>query len=379
VTLFVSKDLDGDDSRRLHRHVIQQVILSQELGALSLDDVSDLPALFELAREYALLPRLCSRVDTRSLSKELRGFIRDIVEDSSARAAARSAEAHLLSMLLSRASVKHVFLKGAGIAAHAVQVLSGDRHTDDVDVVVAPGDRATVLEILETLGYVADLDSHLPAVGGGSLSEQGFTTSDHAEMGLISPRGVRLDLHWFVPDAWVSDLEELLLHTRPAGPEGGQIPVPIPALLLAQICDHVVVHHRARPAYLPRHLADVTDLLAAFGPQLWLAAAPLGSQAALRFTKWLYDATVQERPAVRLIAPSARTRAIWDASAEVFDVIDRAQRDLREDPRRILRKLAPAREFVAASYGIAEDDRRLPLCYVHRLVTLRFLFHPLRG
>lgn len=359
--------------------MLRAAILTREVGVLRIDGVSEPGSLFDLAREYALFPRLCTRIDISHLTPDLSEIVQASLEDQALRAAARFAEAHILSTLLEAESVPHVFLKGAGLAAHAVQVASGDRHTDDIDVVVPIESRDLVLEVLATLGYVADLDSHLPSVGGGTLGEQDFTTSEHAEMGLISPRGVRLDLHWFVPDAGVSDLATLLQHTVKAGPDGAKIPVPSPALLLAQICDHVVVHHRARPAYLPRHLSDVVDLIATFGPELWQEARPLGSRRALDLTKWFYDGLHAESAAVRLLAPPPGVRALWEAGAEVLDVAARVRRDVREDPRRIVRKLAPAREFVAASYGLSEDDPRLPLCYVHRLVTLRFLFHPLRG
>ena len=296
-----------------------------------------------------------------------------------ARAGARAAEAFVLSTALTRLDIRHVFLKGAGLAAHGVSLVIGDRHTDDIDLLAPAESRDDVIEAIAELGYAPDHDSELPAVGGGTLADQEFTTSAHAEMALISPRGVRLDLHWFVPHAGTTDFSEVIARTVMAGPEGGQIPVPAPPLLLAQICDHVVLHHRARPAYLPRHVADLVDLIDTFGVELWDEAAPLGNPTALRFSRLLLELTQRDRLPASVLFPPPGVQASLEATAELVDVLSRASRDLRADPRRLYRKLVPSREFVANSYGLDPDDPRIPLCYLHRLVTLRFLFRPLRG
>ena len=372
-------DFFGDDSRRRHKSLLLDSILSRTSGEISAKDVTSFDELIELATRFALLPRLVSRLDVQSVDREFLATVNAKSVDSAARASARAAEAFVLTTVLSRIGVPHVFLKGAGLAAHAVATVPGDRHTDDIDLIAPVDARASVLGAIADLGYQADLDSELPSVGGGTVAEQDFTTSSHAEMGLISPRGVRLDLHWFVPDAGTTNFADVLERAVFAGPEGGQIPVPDPALLLAQICDHVVLHHRARPAYLPRHLADLVDLIDTFGPGLWSEAAELGHSGSLRFSKLLLDLAQTGKLPSAVLFPPRSVQASLEASAELLDVLGRAGRDIRADPKRLVRKLIPSREYVANSYGIAPDDPKIPLCYLHRLVTLRFLFRPLRG
>lgn len=374
-----ASEIFSDESRRAHAEILTRVVSERRPGAL---DISGCPApldLCELALRFALLPRLVARTDLVPLAPELRTKFEAWRVDYEERAAARAAEAFVLSSLLRSEGIEHVFLKGAGLAAHGVAAVAGDRHTDDIDLLVPSERREDVLRLIADVGYAPDHDSALPAVGGGTIADQEFTTSTHSELGLVSPRGVRLDLHWRVPDAAVGRFEDVLEHTVLAGPSGGAIPVPSPPMLLAQICDHVVVHHRARPAYLPRHTADLVDLVARFGEDLWRQAEGLGDPLALRMSRWLAERAIDGRLPALLLFPPRPMQAGLEAAAELIDVVDRVRRDLREDPRRIARKVVPSREFVASSYGIAPDDPRIPLCYVHRLVTLRFLFKPLRG
>lgn len=359
--------------------MLAHAVASRGTAPIDLSNVPDPSALFDLARRFAILPRLVFRLDLATVPEAFRADVEHWRTDYAERASARAAEAFVLSTLLRAEQIEHVFLKGAGLAAHGASVTPGDRHTDDVDLLVPANQRDEIMPIIEGLGYVLDLDSALPAVGGGTIADQEFTTSTHSELGMVSPRGVRLDLHWYVPDAAVSGFDDVMRHTVPAGPDGGQIPVPIPALLLAQVCDHIVVHHRARPAYLPRHIGDLVDLDATFGPAVWRDAEALGDKRALRASKWLLDRTLSGRLSPQLLFPPGILQTGLEAAAELVDVMGRVRRDLRADPRRVIRKVVPTREFVASSYGIAPDDPRIPLCYLHRLITLRFLFKPLRG
>lgn len=218
-----------------------------------------------------------------------------------------------------------------------------------------------------------------PGIDGRPVAEQEIRAGDHAAPGLVSPRGVAVDLHHEVPDSKFGTYEEVRAHTIPVMHHGRALRVPEPALLCAHVCEHVVRHHFLRPRYLPRHLADLASLRAAAGDGLWARANRFADPVSVRLSRALLEASRVSYLPRRALLPSPSAQMGLEAVWETLEAVGRVRRDLLVDPRRLGRKLVPAREFVAASYGTEPDDPKLPLLYAHRLVTFRWLLRPFRG
>jgi hypothetical protein len=91
-----------------------------------------------------------------------------------------------------------------------------------------------------------------------------------------------------------------------------------------------------------------------------------------------FDAATSEELGAFLL-PDARISRVIESVIEAGRSARRIGRDVRTNPLRLARKVVPARRFMSATYGVSEFDRRLPLYYLHRLLSLRWLRNPYRG
>ena len=370
VTIFGNLGASGDGLRQARLDVLEAMTSD---GPRSVVPRAPIATVLALAERFALSPRVASR---------LRADADGVLEELNAATAARNAlllhAARAVSATLAAQDIGCIVLKGGAMLARGVAVDVGERHSDDIDILVPRGLRDRAFSVLLEAGYSVADSAARPAVDGRAVAEQEVRAGGHSAPTLWSPFGVPIDLHDVIPDALLSDFEALSSHCDT--PAGTSLRVPRPPALLAQICDHVVVHHQARPSYVARHVADMAAFEARFGRAVWSEATPLCHPVSSRVSRLFLALARTQSPAAGVcLLPTERVRVAVEVAWESRDVVGRVRRDLARDPRRVLRKVWPDRSFVAASYGVDVDDPRLPLLYVHRLATLRWLLRPFYG
>lgn len=367
MTNFVSPPPHGDAARRIADDIVACLLANEPRSVRPNASAKDVLAR---AERLAVGPRVASRLEPDP-------YVTERNAEANARAALRVHGAREVGAVLDRAGIQALLMKGAALAALGVGAELGDRHSDDVDVLVPEGHRSAAEAALGRAGYVRADAVTRPAVDGRPVAAQEVRAGDHAAPCLVSPTGVHVDLHDRVPDARLGTFAAFDGYTQQTADAAT---IPTPAALLAQLCDHVVVHHQARPSYLARHVADLVSLEARFGDAIWTAARPLCFPVAWQVSRaLLWLARTNPSAAAGVLVPSERSRVAVEMAWEALDVAGRVRRDLFNDPSRLARKLVPARSYVAASYDVAPDDPRLPLLYVHRLVTFRWLTRPFYG
>jgi hypothetical protein len=284
--------------------------------------------------------------------------LRADLENGAAKNTLLVAEAVRLQRALASAGIPSVALKGAAlVAAHYPAI--GARHVGDLDLLVLPGDVARAADVLRELDCVPET-RELPALDGRPARPR---PARHHLPPLRTPGGISCELHLAVPG----------VHGRRADPAGvldravdvgwrdAALHVPAPDDLLGIACNHALGAHAADSRFVPRHVADVAVLVRAGadpdaaarlhpGPEVAHSLALLAAARTGRAEVVLgRDVTALALRAVR-----ARGRAVSSAIADA-----RRQGEL-------LRLFFPAREFLAARYGLAERSPWLPLLWAWR-------------
>jgi hypothetical protein len=334
-------------------------------------------AAIMLAERTALLPRLASRVARDEPQSSVMASLDGVIATAAANAAILEQTAADVARALGEAGVPCVFMKGVAFIAHGLNAEPGDRHTDDVDVLVPEAALADAALALQRCGFVPSDRMRRVTYDGGTRAEL-RPPGEHAWGALESPLGVEVDLHFAVPDGRLCDFSALAPHCVEREVRGVPISVPDLPALLAQMCEHVVLHHACIPRYLPRHAADLVDIVDAAGSDVWDAARAVGVPLAIEVSRLLLETAAGERMGSALF-PDVQTSRLIEAVIEGGRTARRVGRDVRTNPARLARKVLPARRFISATYGVSETDPRLPFYYVHRLVSLRWLRDPYRG
>ncbi|MBI2375927.1 MAG: nucleotidyltransferase family protein [Deltaproteobacteria bacterium] len=204
----------------------------------------------ELAERFAIAPRLASVLARArildELPESLASRIRDVGESAHARNLALLTDLLRVGEALDGASIPYVATKGSAILAGHVKAY-GDRHLDDIDLLIAPEDVARVEAAILAIGGV--IDSSLANVDLHPLTMRG-------------PLGTKVEVHVKLPR---TDGREVLARAVSTPLFGGLVRIESPADLTRHVCDHVVSQHIEDPRPLPRHLVDVWRLLRSAG------------------------------------------------------------------------------------------------------------------
>jgi hypothetical protein len=199
-------------------------------------DVDDVIAV---ATDYGVAPTVATAC-VKAAVPEPR--FRDISEHSALHAMTLQVALARTCAVLAGASVPVLAMKGAALQAGGHMPM-GERHCDDIDVLVDHADAVRAVRALVDGGFAALHDYF-----------------DDTAL-LRSPEGVAIDLHRASPGRKHS-LTALWAQTEVAVVEGVDVRIPTAPALLEQLCDHVVVRHRAYPRYWPKHVHDVAVLVA---------------------------------------------------------------------------------------------------------------------
>ncbi len=362
-------------------HRARRLLLAWTLGVSPQANPEALRRALELARAYALAPRAASALlATLEGDDPFADEVRELATQTLVVQRLALVELADLVTLLGTAGVRTLVLKGGAMLAQGY-VAPGDRHMDDIDVLVDPARADDVDALLDDAGWHRIDWASQPGIDGRPLAEHN-RADHHALIPRVGPAGSLFDLHRALPDTdALSDagFDALWARAAVADVHGVDVRCMAGADLVSTICHHVVVHHRAEPRYLGRHIADLVAIERALGAAALDAptSAPVPDAPAARaLSRALLKAARDEldtgtrSPLSFLVLPVG---AAATASAQLWHGVALAERlagDARHRPAVLGRKLVPTREYVAAEFGIEPTSPILPLCYVARLVTV---------
>ncbi len=334
------------------------------------------PLFFDSLEGSGVLPTIAWTLSKGGLLDALPPSWAEHASAATADAAARNAllltEVGRVVGPLEAAGISSIVLKGVALLSRHYPSAAA-RHTDDIDVLIEPGCESRAVDPLCAAGFELVEKSVSIAIDGSSTLE--FIGPRHHEFAqLASPSGILVELHVLPPGerrAPETAFAELLSRTERAELGGVSVAIPDGPSLFEQICDHVVAHHLARPHYLPRHLADV-DVLSQRGVR------PQRETFSTRFSHALH-AAVCERKGGRLanalrdiVFPAPWVDAGWSRATYFSEMVQRLWFDVRHRPGVLRYKVLPARRYMAATYGVAEDSPALYALYLKRLASIPF-------
>lgn len=365
----------------------RRLLLAWTLGRAPDAPHEDARRAVELADAFALGPAAARAILCRpDVDGALASAARDAATQTLVVQTLALSELADLVRILEASGVRSIVIKGGAMLAQG-HIAPGDRHMDDIDVLVDPARASQVDALLDDAGWTRIEWAEQPGIDGRPLSEHN-RTDHHALIPRVAPAGSLFDLHRALPDTDALDFADFdALWSRAAVVDlhGVDVRCMAGADLVTTICHHVVVHHRTEPRYLARHLADLVALEGALGEHALNepAAAPVPDAPAARaLSRAVLKAARREdetgaRSALSLLvlpvgAAATAAEQLWHTAA----LAERLAWDARHRPAVLGRKLVPTREYVAAEFGIEPGSPLLPLCYVARLVTvpLRPLF-----
>ncbi len=319
--------------------------------------------MLSICRASSVAESVWAGILHRGLEGEIPEAARAELADAHSGATARNAlllsEAAEAQAALSRAGVESVVLKGPGLlVAHYPHI--GARHVGDVDLLVRESDAARAEAAVRSAG--AREPAPVVRYDGGAREpgERGWK----GEVGLVTPRGITLELHDRIPGGAPdgADVEGVLARARTVAWQGRELRIPSAGDLAAGACLHVFDHHGGAAKLVSRHLADLAVVVGA-GAVGWdevAARVPPGTRSfALEASRDLLD--IGPPGPLRSAGHALRMRAgTW---AEVFSGDGLF-------PASAFRVLFPARAYMARRYGVSSESRLIPLLY---------LWRPLRG
>jgi hypothetical protein len=333
----------------------------------------DWEALVEAAGPLGLAGMLFDALESTGLGGALPpASLSGVAADAGYIAARNALHAHVAARVhrtLSVAGVASLALKGTAMAHHAPRYFSL-RYQADLDVLIHPAEVHRAADLLRAAGYTdyqvgATMDGRLFGAVGQPRQ------LGHHLPPLISPESITVELHRELPGhlshrfddgVWARALQG-------GGPVGA---VPSATDLLGILCAHVFGGHRGERRYLPRHVADLSALLA--------------GGASLAEAERIYGAPVTA--SLRLLeetrAAVARPGRLWARGAEVVLAPPwwpwtRLWRALLVRGATLegqvgllagvgLGALFPSPDFMAERYGVGRRSPLLPLTYLWRPV-----------
>jgi len=209
-----------------------------------------------LARQNAVLGPLVRSILDLHLERHVESStierMRSYYENNAAQNAMLMHDAALVSSLLRQAGIESVALKGVGLLATGSLSL-GDRHVDDVDLLVDPEAAEAAFAHLVDRGYRLKCPNakrpvrhrHMPA--------------------LLSPLNTSIEIHRslaFRSVVGAPPFSSIIEHSFLAPWEGGAIRVPSHDDQLGILCMHVQGAHLRSAACQSRLIADIDALLA---------------------------------------------------------------------------------------------------------------------
>lgn len=246
---------------------------------------------------------------------------------------------------------------------------SAARHTDDLDLWIDPARYEAGVAALLAAGFTPTGKALEVAIDGRQMIDF-LAPRCHEAAQLLSPLGALVELHRYPPgnrlgepfSTAIEASERVQIDSHP-------IAVPSRAVLLEQICRHVVLHHRAQPRYLPRHLCD----LAALDNCGCSVRAHKGEGFSVRFSAGLFEAAFGGRRTGdnwlrQLLFPRSNIERAWAAAARWIDLVSRTAFDLRHRPSILGRKIVPTRQYVVERYGEPESRAELFGVYLWRIL-----------
>lgn len=248
-----------------------------------------------------------------------------------------------MSAALRSQQIPFVVIKGGALLALTSGTLPW-RHTEDLDVVVAPGLVELARRTLLNQGFDhADIGESV-TVDGQDI-QLSVAPDHHAEFPLRAPGGTMIDLHRSLPSSQ-HRLQAVLRAAHDVPVWGVPVPVPRPTHQLTILSEHVWFKHRAAPESLARHLHDARVLL---------SHGAVARDPASTLTLAILDALHQDPDGrvARLAIPDPQ-QLIWRQRFDAFaEQSVRLQRNLRWSPAMLARKIVPAESWMDEQFGPA--------------------------
>jgi hypothetical protein len=305
----------------------------------------DYAAVSPIAEQLALRPWLTSTVLSSLPSPGSAPAVLNHAQQDAARRLTMTDDLVRTAAILNAHAVPFVVIKGGALLAITVYTTPW-RHTEDIDVVVAPGLVEHARRILVQHGWTDAAIGESVTVDGNDIRFS-LPPDHHAVFPLAAPGGTMVDLHRSLPSSQ-HRLQAVFRRSRTAMVWGEPVSVPSPTDLLTILSEHVWIKHRASPESLARHLHDARVLLQH-------GAVPRDPWSNLTHT--LLDAMRREPdgPAARLAIPEPAqlsTRRQLDAIAEQ---LVRLRRNARWSPGQLVRKVVPADAWMDEHFGPADS------------------------
>lgn len=259
--------------------------------------------------------------------------------------------------VLVAAQIPSLPLKGGALLAAGI-VPRGERHLDDLDLWVRPGDALAARAALRAAGFTPATRPSATHRGGSLLQ-----TPTHQLPALFSRHGAVVEIHLeshAVGAAGVFDSCYAAGHDFEVF--GVNVRVPCTLHMLEQLCAHVVVHHGGELKYWPRHVSDVRALLTRDPSLARLMGRPDEVGLSLRVAHGQVDPACADAWLTLLFLGPSRSRArAWAAVA----LMVRAGRFTWRDPGGLLRLLLPHQRHLLFT-GDLEQGRSLVAAHARR-------------
>ncbi len=308
-------------------------------------DIADYPAMRTTAQQLAIRPWLTSRFILAGTNHP--AAISDHHQDVM-RAMAMTADLRWIAQVAEQTAAQVLVIKGAALMALGS---TGNpwRHTEDIDIVAAPGVAHTLHRAMLARGArFADLGESV-AVDGSDYRQQ-VTKDHHALFPLVAPMGTMVDIHRTLPSriftwARTARRSRRLWAATPA------LHVPEHSDHLTILADHALIKHRAHPAALARHIVDTRFLLDA-GARIESASA----RASILLLSTLAEPSPFTSLAARAVVPDDAQYRFREWVDNAMEQGVRIRRDLRWRPRMLWYKLLPHPDYMRAHFGEARSS-----------------------
>jgi hypothetical protein len=278
---------------------------------------------------------------------------------------------------LAAARVTPVLLKGAALRVLGL-VDRGERHTHDIDLLVAPEAVPAAIAALRDAGFELR-----PAPAGVGVDGRDLASSRwadlHAAADLVGPHGTPLDLHHSLPGhTWATSAVWIRNDTVDTHVAGCVVRVPTRDALAVQLSAHVLLHHRSDPRLLLRHVTDSLRL----GDSAWwrdLAGRVASTDRVhVRMTAALVDLMLGEfsptdpRSLLQrlLFAPGGPWRDTVDVVWQAVESVDALRYDAIHRPAMLGWRVLPHPRYMREHDGVEGGALALTAGWIRRLARL---------
>lgn len=365
-------------------HFLLELVLG-EAGELPAWDRARWNEFFEIAERAAVGPTVAAAILKLPANTNGAAVPRDLAraraQDAAAVASAWQADLQTAAVACLRVGVTPIALKGAALAAHRI-VGPEARHIHDIDLLIPGAESESCREAFLDAGCVEMMKDPLPAVDGLSRAESSWRDPQIA-FACIGPFGTPIEVHRIASRISGGTYSELAVHCVPAALEGADVLVPSVHRLRRMLNEHVFVSHLADPRLLLRHVADLAAI-ERWGDGRVKSATINGKRVDERVGEMLLrlaHARADDSAAVTRAQhfflcrdgdDASRVERLW----HLLEALEVGSYDLRHRPLFLLRRIFPHRRYMAALYGLPEDQAWLPSVHLKRWMELR---HGLAG